>query len=173
MRYEVGDTVVLKDDIELMGDDEAKYFGCAVKIKKINASNDYFFAEGYWWEWSEVNEEQTKIINQPKGTIKDLFKEDATDINVATKQKAENMREIMNNAIDLYEKKNEAYGNSFGKTFDEYGVISAIIRIDDKFTRLKALTLDGAKNEIKDESINDTLTDLAMYALMTILELKE
>ena len=69
-----------------------------------------------------------------------------------------------------YEQKNRAYGNSFIETYNDLGIISAVTRISDKFNRLKTL----AKNtEIPqgDESISDTLLDMANYCIMTYMEL--
>jgi hypothetical protein len=72
---------------------------------------------------------------------------------------------------NTYCKKNEAYGDAFGKTFQELGIISAITRMTDKFNRIKALAL-GADNKVADESIKDSLLDLANYCLMTYIELE-
>jgi len=80
-------------------------------------------------------------------------------------------KEICDLLHDTYKKKNEAYGDSFGKTFKELGIISAVTRIYDKVNRISALTR-GAKNDIIDESILDTLLDLSNYAIMSIIEVE-
>lgn len=72
---------------------------------------------------------------------------------------------------ELYVKKNTDYGNTFGNGFDEYGLLMPVIRIEDKFNRFKKLALSGEQN-VADETIVDTLRDLANYALMTIVEMK-
>lgn len=72
---------------------------------------------------------------------------------------------------DVYKAKNEAYGDAFGKTFVELGIISSITRMTDKFNRIKALAM-GANNQVKDESIKDSLLDLANYCLMTHIEIE-
>ena len=72
----------------------------------------------------------------------------------------------------LYKAKNIAYGNSFGKTFEELGIISAITRMSDKMQRIKSLAI-GAKNNVANECIQDTLEDLANYCIMTLIELEE
>ena len=72
----------------------------------------------------------------------------------------------------LYKAKNTAYGNSFGKTFQELGLISAVTRMSDKMQRIKALAI-GANNNVIDECIQDTLEDLANYCIMTLIELEE
>ena len=68
----------------------------------------------------------------------------------------------------LYERKNHDYGDSFGKSFIEYGMTMPCIRLEDKLNRLKSLTRADAK--VADESIDDTLMDLANYAIMTLVE---
>lgn len=70
----------------------------------------------------------------------------------------------------LYLKKNADYGDSFGKTFNEEGCAASRIRLTDKLNRFKRLTHTGHQ-EVDDESIRDTLIDLANYAIMTIVEL--
>lgn len=46
----------------------------------------------------------------------------------------------------------------------------AAIRIGDKYKRLVSLS-KSAEQAVKDESIRDTLIDLANYSLMTVMEL--
>lgn len=84
--------------------------------------------------------------------------------------KAEIHQRICNSLNDLYRRKNADYGDSFGKQFEEYGIVSSAIRLEDKFNRFKNLTKNQA--QVKDETIEDTLLDLANYAIMTVVELK-
>ena len=69
---------------------------------------------------------------------------------------------------EIYARKNHDYGDSFGKGYAEYGMVMAVIRLEDKLNRLKSLI--KAESLVKDESINDTLIDLANYAIMTVIE---
>ena len=69
---------------------------------------------------------------------------------------------------EIYARKNHDYGDSFGKGYAEYGMVMAVIRLEDKLNRLKSLI--KAEALVKDESINDTLMDLANYAIMTVIE---
>ena len=80
-------------------------------------------------------------------------------------------KEICDQLHDMYKRKNEAYGDSFGKTFRELGIISSITRIYDKINRVVALT-KGAKNDIIDESLKDTLFDASNYCIMTVIEME-
>lgn len=68
--------------------------------------------------------------------------------------------------------KNAAYGDSFHKQFQKYGMASALIRMDDKMSRLENLHNLG-QLEANGESIRDTLMDLAGYALLAVLELED
>lgn len=70
---------------------------------------------------------------------------------------------------ELYERKNHDYGDSFHKTWEEYGPMMLAIRLDDKLGRFKKLTRDDA--QVKDESVRDTLLDLANYAIMGVMEM--
>lgn len=73
----------------------------------------------------------------------------------------------------LYEKKNHDYGDSFHKTYVEEGMAMPRIRLGDKLERFKNLTRNPNAQAVSDESIIDTLKDLANYAIMTIIELEE
>ena len=66
-----------------------------------------------------------------------------------------------------YLAKNADYGDSFRSSYREWGMIAALVRMDDKMKRLKNL----AKNDAKvPETVRDTLLDLANYAIMTAME---
>lgn len=69
----------------------------------------------------------------------------------------------------LYAEKNRRYGNAFSRRFKEYGMMSSVLRLDDKMERLKYLC--QVPVDYGDESMRDTLVDLANYAIMTIMEL--
>ena len=77
---------------------------------------------------------------------------------------------ILNQMSELYRKKNHDYGDSFTNSCNEFGLTSPIIRISDKLNRLKTLTKTSPI--IGDEKVEDTLLDLANYAVMTLVWLK-
>ena len=88
-----------------------------------------------------------------------------------TKTKVQMHREICEEINDLYARKNHDYGDSFHQTFVEEGMAMARIRLGDKFNRFKTLSRNGDQ-KVNDESIRDTLIDLANYAIMTGLEME-
>lgn len=72
----------------------------------------------------------------------------------------------------VYEQKNHDYGNSFGDTYNKLGIISAITRITDKYNRLVSLSTKSEEERlVKDETIKDTLLDMANYCIMTLIEM--
>lgn len=82
--------------------------------------------------------------------------------------KIDRHREICNQLNKIYEKKNHDYGDSFGNTYEKLGIISAVTRITDKYNRLCSLATKEA--EVEDETIEDTLMDMANYCIMTLIE---
>ena len=76
------------------------------------------------------------------------------------------MESILNEIRQLHNRKNADYGNSFDKTLDEFGLVASATRMSDKFNRFKSLIQNPA--QVSDEKIEDTLIDLASYAMMTI-----
>ena len=85
--------------------------------------------------------------------------------------KIEKHKKICEELTALYAKKNHDYGDSFHISFCEEGMAMPRIRLGDKFNRFKTLSR-GHKQEINDESIRDTLIDLANYAIMTLMEME-
>jgi len=81
-----------------------------------------------------------------------------------TKITKENMQNAHDELLQTFVNKNADYGNSFESSLEEYGLIAALIRMEDKMGRLRTLIKSEAK--VKDESISDTLRDLSNYALM-------
>ena len=83
----------------------------------------------------------------------------------------EQFRQIAEGIAALYEKKDAAYGDSFGLTYDKLGIISAVTRISDKYNRLCNLATNTGVDNLG-ESLEDTLKDMAAYCIMTIMKLK-
>ena len=85
--------------------------------------------------------------------------------------KVETFSDIVKNMTELYAKKNHDYGNSFDEGCDKIGVGYPLGRLLDKMNRLIACM--GKEDEMQvNESIEDTLTDLACYSVMTLSYLR-
>ena len=75
----------------------------------------------------------------------------------------------LEDCIDLYEKKNSNYGDSFGRLIDDLGPIAGLVPLHNKLDRITNL-IKGGHNDF--ESVEDTVKDLACYAVMFLIELE-
>lgn len=82
-------------------------------------------------------------------------------------ESVEKFTEITSNMAKTYAAKNHDYGNSFEQSLDKFGLVASVVRLGDKMNRIESLTKKGA--QVKDESIKDTLLDMANYAIMTVM----
>ena len=78
--------------------------------------------------------------------------------------RADQLRQIQSDALELFIKKNADYGDAFAK----YGVIGVLMRIEDKIQRSLSITKNGV-NLVNDEG----LLDLHNYAAMGLMLLDE
>ena len=91
-------------------------------------------------------------------------------INIDDNLYTREVNEFINEAeglVDLYAKKNNDYGNSFDKGMDNIGMAYGVGRIYDKVGRLVNLTKHPNNQQIN-ESVDDTLKDLACYSIMML-----
>lgn len=74
---------------------------------------------------------------------------------------------------ELWLPKNTDYGNSFHDLYNDLGIISAVTQIVHKCNRIKTVAKMKAngKNPNVNESLRDTLLDMANYCVMTVMEL--
>ena len=77
-------------------------------------------------------------------------------------------KEIQEEALELFTKKNTDYGDGF----KNYGTIGVLVRMGDKINRLQSIT-NTSVNLVKTESLRDTLIDLHNYAALAIICLDE
>jgi hypothetical protein len=65
-------------------------------------------------------------------------------------------------------KKDADYGSSFSDQYKEFGMLSGVIRLNDKMNRIKNL-IKGSQSQV-DENIEDTFLDLCGYSVLNIVE---
>jgi hypothetical protein len=135
--------------------------------KQLDNNTTLVFTEGVTY----LKEQVTSRVPMP--VIPEYFKV-VSSID-EKEEKSENTTISFNTLLDqikdTHERKNHDYGDSFTKSMDEFGMTAAAIRLTDKLSRFKALINSEAK--VKDESIEDTLLDMASYAIMTVEYLKK
>lgn len=74
-------------------------------------------------------------------------------------------KDITEQMLHTYIKKNRDYGGAFERGMERDGIISALTRMYDKLDRLHSLK--DKDPEVVEETVEDTLMDLANYAIMT------
>ena len=75
------------------------------------------------------------------------------------------VEEAYKHLLSVYRAKNSDYGNSFEECCNRFGLVSAVVRMNDKINRVNSL-YDKSDMKVND-SLVDTLLDLANYAVMT------
>jgi len=78
--------------------------------------------------------------------------------------RVEQLKDIQQNALELFKRKNADYGDAFAK----YGLVGVLMRIEDKIQRCLSITRSGI-NLVNDEALEDTLLDLHNYAAMALM----
>ena len=80
-------------------------------------------------------------------------------------------RQKIEKLAKVYVAKNKDYGDSFTRSLDKRGIVASIVRMEDKMNRIDSL-YDKPTTEV-DESLVDSLEDLANYAIMTAIWLEK
>lgn len=84
-------------------------------------------------------------------------------------EQCEEFQAIIERMYDTYKRKNADYGNSFEESCkEEDGLTTARVKLRDKWSRFQNLSKTN-DIKVKDESLKDTLLDMANYAIMTIM----
>lgn len=81
-------------------------------------------------------------------------------------------KEFTDQLAETLLEKNQAYGDSFTKSVDKYGLSVIGVRLSDKYNRIEHLITNHELKE-NDESLEDTLLDNAGYSILALKYLKE
>lgn len=108
--------------------------------------------------------DKTYIVPVKMRTLNNCVDDSLIDENVVS------FRAIQDKLVNIYAKKNHDYGDSFNEGCNELGVGYAFSRIFDKTKRFQTLA-EGIMNnnlsiEVQDETMEDTIMDLANYCMM-------
>lgn len=85
--------------------------------------------------------------------------------------KIQKHKELIDYLHNLYITKNHDYGDSVHDTYVKYGLTSFLVRIEDKLNRTRTLS-QKEDMLVKSEKIEDTLLDMANYAILAVIELQ-
>lgn len=123
-------------------------------------------------EKSETYADVYQIVGKPHLTYDAHQLQFIADDYKAIETKPDMFDAIVKRMADTYRAKNADYGDSFGQSVKEFGYTAALVRMSDKFNRLKNLMRNDAEMRVKDESIKDTILDLACYSVMLAIEVE-
>lgn len=160
------------DNEETVGEPEDRLFDNSGKLYRDLASRA---------DWSETtvgkpeDRASSLSIGNEVTTDKDLLfgPEDRTFKAMSPNENVEeDYYSVVGRMKDIYASKNADYGNSFEMTLDKYGIIGAIIRMQDKMNRIDGYYWKADEDKKVDESLIDTLEDLGNYAIMTSVWLR-
>ena len=102
-----------------------------------------------------TSKDNTLQVSQSKG------------ISMAPNKSVYKFKDLTGKMCETYIRKNHDYGNSFDKSLDKFGLVASVVRIGDKMNRIESLVQKKAM--VQDESIRDTLLDMANYAILTVM----
>ena len=103
-----------------------------------------------------------------KDCLEAITNEVPNDNYYSPKTDADRFEDITKSMSGIFRKKNHDYGNSFEQSLNEEGLAASRIRMGDKWNRFKQLS-KGVQAQVNDESLRDTLIDMANYAIMTVM----
>lgn len=112
-----------------------------------------------------------KIVKERMGFDPDAGDEVDSNLSEQDKEAAMSLLHHFSLANELHktwQQKNKAYGDSFSKSVEKYGLSSALTRMSDKWNRIENLIMKSDTN-VGDEPLRDSLMDLANYCLMTVM----
>ena len=88
--------------------------------------------------------------------------------------------DVINKLKETFLKKNHDYGSSVKKNYDKFeaygkneGLKYVFGRIAEKHDRLENLIYGTHTNQVTDESVEDTLLDMANYAILAAVSIQE
>lgn len=114
----------------------------------------------YWQKTSEDSENKNGLTMR------------STEITLNDNQTKNPLKKYTDHLAKILQAKNVAYGDSFTKSVDDYGLKVIGIRLSDKYNRVKHLVNSGELKE-NDESLEDTLLDMAGYSILSLKYLNE
>jgi hypothetical protein len=89
-------------------------------------------------------------------------------------QELEFFDEKLKHMANTFARKRNDYGATTTETFEKFGPVSMLIRMHDKLGRLDNLLGNTSKDRlVATESIEDTLLDMANYAILAVIELRQ
>lgn len=124
---------------------------------------------------NSINSKELSDTFMDKNSRKKLDELTIRNVSKDVTEKIHLHNDILTSIHKMYINKNHDYGDSVHDTYQKYGLVSFLVRMEDKLNRVRNLSKDDVKItdvKVQDEKIEDTLLDLANYAILAVMELK-
>lgn len=143
--FHIGDAVCITDaDVH-----RKQYIGkSGVVIENPNPSNGCVRVRVIYFGEVDLKPQWLKIVHACKSNYSRHF------------------RQITDEMVRTYEAKNADYGDCYADGFKRFGAVQLVSRMYEKFCRVEHLLCHKSNAKVKDESVIDTLTDLANQAII-------
>ena len=106
------------------------------------------------------------VDDEPYPTTEEMKKHIDEQCNKNVSQEYYRYGNILKRMDDTHTRKNADYGDAAYKGYKKFGDYYFLVQLHNKLTRLESLTIGNKKQQVNDESIDDTLLDMANYAVM-------
>lgn len=152
-----------------------------VKIREVNDPVDYtvktkngmaLVTEDFIDHDATVELQQQKAHDEYKKALMKFGRVEGDNLDIKPNKYARH-KEITEQMHITYKAKNKDYGNSFEVVHKELGAVASLGQIAHKYNRLKNIILNNNDISVKDETVKDTVLDLANYLIMFYMLIEE
>lgn len=172
----------IKDHLALMNEDHGNgYFELITHLSdplKIILNHDGYQSIIYNFETKNFIYDSLRYITKPEFYAlqngMNAYWKDRIELNIDTAINTSKnpFKKYTDHLADVLKEKNEAYGDSFSKSVDTYGLATIGIRLSDKYNRIENLITENIFSK-NGESLQDTLLDNAGYSILALKYLED
>jgi len=107
---------------------------------------------------------------QAAGTSISGRTEEKTGMSWSRTEYLDNFAEVTKQMLEITAKKSNDYASDDDpfRNFREFGELGILVRMSDKFSRLRTALYDRKDMAVSDETVEDTILDLATYAILLL-----
>ena len=117
-------------------------------------------------DWEEWRREHQDVLQDEQPRVRHTIGYLEPDQTKMLQESAFNYDTLLKKMQDTHARKNSDYGDAAYKGYKKYGDYYFLVQLNNKLSRLESLTIGNTKQQVMDESIDDTLMDMANYAIM-------
>lgn len=122
--------------------------------------------------WSPVPRPPEGCLGRPSSTILQSCTHSTEEkkVSFTKEQYLAEFKKLTDQMLDLTTKKNADYGSTTDPfaNFRTFGELGILVRMSDKFSRLRTALYEKREFQVNNETVEDTALDLAVYALLLI-----